>query len=272
MQLNLKQLDYTTMIGLVIAGAAIAGGLLLEGGSLHDLAQWAAALIVLGGTIGAVLLQTPLKTLKRACLRLRQVVIEPQLNPVQLIDEIVIFSIQARRSKLLSLEDEAEAASHPFLSSGLSMAVDGIKLPDIRKALELEITLEEERARTDARVFESAGGYAPTIGILGAVLGLIQVMKNLSNTDQVGHGIATAFVATIYGVGFANLLFLPLANKIKSRAATEAAMKELMLEGISAIVEGINPKLIRPRLEVFIPMQERSRARKLGEQKREAAA
>lgn len=270
---RLKRLDFATFCGLVLSLAAITGGLLLEGGSLHDIAQYTAAIIVLGGTVGAVILQTPLSTLKRAVRRLRNVFIEPQLNPIHLIDEIVIFAVKARRNKLLSLEDDAAEASEPFLRKGLMMAVDGCKIPDIRKVLELEIAVEEERAETDARVFESAGGYAPTIGIIGAVLGLIQVMKNLADTDQVGHGIATAFVATVYGVGIANLIFLPLANKIKARTAAEMERRELMLEGISAIVEGINPKLIRSRLEAFLPADQRDvEGIATVDRKREAAA
>jgi chemotaxis protein MotA len=142
----------------------------------------------------------------------------------------------------------------PFLRKALNLAVDGCDLQEIRKMMELEIDLAEERAEAEAKVFETAGGYAPTIGIIGAVLGLIQVMKKLADTEQVGHGIAVAFVATVYGVAFANIFFLPIAQKIRARARTERASKELMLEGVCGIVEGLNPKLIRSNLEAFLPV------------------
>ncbi len=267
-----KQLDRTTLLGLLLSFFSIAAGLLIEGGALLDILQWPAALIVLGGTAGAVLLQTPWVTLSRSFHRLRQVFLEPFQDAVHLTDEIVVFAIKARRSKLLALEDEAAEASDPFLRKGLSMAVDGAKLPDIQRILEMELIHEEERGYQEAQVFEAAGGFAPTIGILGAVLGLIQVMKNLSHTDQIGHGIATAFVATVYGVGFANLVFLPIANKIRARLLAERMRRELMLEGISAIVEGVNPKLIRERLETFTQSDLRSPKSSAIARRQEAAA
>ena len=146
---------------------------------------------------------------------------------------------------------EAEKIADPFLRKALNLAVDGTDLQEIRKMLELEIDLEAEHAEAQAKVFEAAGGYAPTIGIIGAVLGLIQVMKNLANIDEVGHGIAVAFVATVYGVGTANLLFLPAANKIKARIQAGKQRKELIVEAVSGIVEGLNPKLIRLKLEAY---------------------
>jgi chemotaxis protein MotA len=152
----------------------------------------------------------------------------------------------------------------PFLKKALMLAVDGSDLQELRGILNLEIQVEEIRAEAEAKVFDHAGGYAPTIGIIGAVLGLIQVMKNLANIGEVGHGIAVAFVATVYGVGAANLLFLPVAQKIKARAQRDVQRQELIVEGVSGIVEGLNPKLLRARLEVF--------ARAPGNARRETAA
>lgn len=250
--------DFATIGGLLLAAGGIIGGLLLEGGSIHDIAQHTAALIVVGGTLGAVMINTPMATLLGAIRRLKHVLMEPSVNTGALIEEIIGYAAKARKSGLVSLEADSEQASNPFLRKGLTLAVDGCDIQELRKMMELEIELEEGRAHADAHVFESAGGYAPTIGIIGAVLGLIQVMKKLSDTEQIGHGIATAFVATVYGVAVANILLLPAANKIKARARQETELKELMLEGISAIVEGLNPKLVRSKLDAYAPTSAKS--------------
>lgn len=252
--------DLATLAGLALAGLGIGGGLLLEGGSLGDIAQGTAALIVLGGTIGAVLVNTPLALVRGALRSLRKVLFEPQHKPEVLIDEIIRYATIARKHGLVSLEDEAEKASDPFLRKALNLAVDGCDLQELHKMMELEMELLDARAESEAKVLESAGGYAPTIGIIGAVLGLIQVMKHLADTESIGHGIATAFVATVYGVGAANLFFLPAANKIKARAHEEMQVRELMLEGVASIVEGLNPKLIRFKLEAFLEFEKRGNA------------
>jgi chemotaxis protein MotA len=245
------KLDLASIAGLVIAVLGIVGGLLLEGGKLRDIAQFTAALIVLGGTFGAVLVSTPLPVVTGALRRFVGVFRDHSLSNQELIEDVVLYATKARKNGLVSLEEEADRAHDPFLKKALNLAVDGTDLQEIRRMLELEIELEEQRTEAEAKVFESAGGYAPTIGIIGAVLGLIQVMKNLANIDEVGHGIAVAFVATVYGVGSANLLFLPAASKIKARAAGGAMRKELIVEAVSGIVEGLNPKLIRLKLEAY---------------------
>lgn len=247
------RIDLASFFGLAIALAGILGGLILEGGKLKDVAQFTAALIVLGGTLGAVLVATPLATVLGAARRLVGV-FRDQSQPLdELIDQAIQYATKARKSGLMSLEDDADQVEDRFLQKALHLAVDGTDLQEIRQMLELEIEMEEAHVEAEARVFESAGGYAPTIGIIGAVLGLIQVMKNLANIDEVGHGIAVAFVATVYGVGSANLLFLPAAGKIKSRFAAEVRRKQLIVEAISGIIEGLNPKIIRMRLEAFHP-------------------
>ena len=209
------------MIGLVMAIGGIVGGLLFEGGKIKDILQFTAALIVLGGTFGAVLVSTPLAIVGAALRRLKTVVIDTAPQMDDLIEEIIGYATKARKNGIVSLEQRPLAIKDPFLRKALNLAVDGTDLQEIRKMMELEIGLEEQHAEAEAKVFESAGGYAPTIGIIGAVLGLIQVMKNLANIDEVGHGIAVAFVATVYGVGSANLFFLPAANKIKARMHAE---------------------------------------------------
>jgi chemotaxis protein MotA len=245
------KVDLATIAGLFVAAGGILGGLIIEGGKVRDIAQYTAAMIVLGGTIGAVLVSMPVNILKGAVRRLKSVVVDstPPLN--LLIDEVIAYATSARKNGLVSLEDAALKVEDPFLRKALNLAVDGTDLQEIRKMLEMEIGIAEHHAEADAKVFEAAGGYAPTIGIIGAVLGLIQVMKNLSNIDEVGHGIAAAFVATVYGVGVANLIFLPAATKIKARASAEAQRKEVIVEGVSGIVEGLNPKLIRAKLEAY---------------------
>jgi len=243
--------DFATMGGLIVALGGVLGGLLLEGGKIKDVAQITAACIVFGGTFGAVMVTTPFPVLSRAIRKLNHVFVERVQQPHEAIEEIISFATKARRHGIVSLEQDAENVPDHFLRKALGLAVDGTDLDVLRRMMDLEITMDEHRAEAEARVYESAGGYAPTVGIIGAVLGLIQVMKHLENIDEVGRGIAVAFVATVYGVGSANLFFLPAANKLRSRLRRAAQIKELMLEGVVAIVEGLNPKLIRTKLEAY---------------------
>lgn len=261
--------DLVTLAGLFVALAGIFGGLLMEGGRIKDVAQLTAALIVLGGTAGAVMVSTPLSTLKNSVCRLKDVILDsaPDLNGA--IDEVIAFATQARKQGLVSLEPAANRIEDPFLRKALNLAVDGADLQEIRGILQLEIDLEERRAEAGAKVFESAGGYAPTVGIIGAVLGLIQVMQHLANIDEVGRGIAVSFVATVYGVGSANLFFLPAANKIKARAEAHLQRKEVILEGVLGIAEGLHPKLIRSKLEAYTGAIAKSKSERV---KRPAAA
>ncbi len=264
-----SKLDLATMAGIVIAMGGIVGGLLIEGGKIKDIIQLTAAMIVLGGTGGAVLVSTPLKVLKGGLRRLGSVVRDPTPQLGGLIEEIIRYAAGARKSGLVSLEDAALRVEDPFLRKALTLAVDGTDLQEIRKMLELDIGFEEQWADAEAKVFETAGGYAPTIGIIGAILGLIQVMKNLANIDEVGHGIAVAFVATVYGVGAANLLLLPAASKIKARAQAETWRRELIVEGVSGIVEGLNPKLVRSKLESYVRPAGKDKKSKEGKSARE---
>jgi chemotaxis protein MotA len=243
--------DIATFAGLLIALGGIIGGLLLEGGEISDIAQVTAALIVLGGTLGAVLVATPMPVVLRAAKRLLSVFFDKATTPDATIEEIIGYASKARKNGIVSLEQEANSVPDPFLKKSLNLAVDGTDLQELRKMMELEISLQEQEREAEAKVFEAAGGYAPTVGIIGAVMGLIQVMKHLEDIDEVGHGIAVAFVATVYGVGVSNLFFLPAANKIKARAQKGILSKELMLEGVIGIVEGLNPKLIRSKLEAY---------------------
>ena len=244
--------DLVSLLGIGVALAGILGGLVLEGGSLKDVRQITAALIVLAGTAGAVMVSTPGSTLKSALRQVAGVFHDKSPKIEILIDEVIGYATKARKTGIVSLEDATEAVADPFLKKALTLAVDGTDLQEIRSMLELDLQLAEQHAEAGAKVFESAGGYAPTVGIIGAVLGLIQVMKNLANIDEVGHGIAVAFVATVYGVGLANLVLLPVASKIKARAHAETRRKEFIIEGVGGIVEGLNPKLLRVKLESYL--------------------
>jgi chemotaxis protein MotA len=243
--------DFATVGGILLAFGGIVGGLLMEGGRIKDISQITAAFIVLGGTFGAVMVSTPIRVLNGAALRLIHVLMDNTQSPDAAIEELIVYATKARKNGLVSLENEALEIQDPFLRKALTLAVDGTDLQEIRNMMQLEIETVENRALAEAKVFESAGGYSPTIGIIGAVMGLIQVMKNLANIEEVGRGIAVAFVATLYGVGLANILLLPAANKIKSRIELETEMKQLKLEGVVAIVEGLNPKLIRSKLDAY---------------------
>jgi chemotaxis protein MotA len=244
--------DLGSICGVILGVGGILGGLVLDGGKVTDVKQINAALIVFGGTIGAVMLTTPLEVLLGAARKIGSIFFEKAQPMAETVEEIIRHATQARKQGIVSLEDEAAEVKDPFLRKALNLAVDGMEMSQIRGIMELEIELMEQRGEAEAKAFETAGGYSPTIGIIGAVLGLMQVMKNLANIDEVGRGIAAAFVATVYGVAAANLFFLPAGGKLKARLRSEVQLRELMLEGVLAIVEGLNPKLIRIRLDAYI--------------------
>ena len=243
--------DLASLGGLLVAIGGVLAGLILDGGKAQELAQKNAAIIVFGGTIGAVMLTNSMAVLGRAVRRIGSIFFERVQSPEAAIEEIIGYATLARKQGIVSLERQAAAAPDPFLRKALNLAVDGIDMGQIRSIMELELTIMEQDAEAEAKVFEAAGGYAPTVGIVGAVMGLMQVMKNLANIDEVGRGIASAFVATIYGLISANFFFLPAANKLRARTQAAIQIREVMLEGVLAIVEGLNPKLIRTRLEAY---------------------
>ncbi len=245
-------MDKATWGGIVLGVGGIVGGLLLEGGSLSQVLQPTAALIVFGGTAGAVLIQFPLPVVVSAIRRLEQVFFEPKQVSHDLVQELVKYANQARRHGIVSLDAELENIQDPVLKKSLMLAVDGIEPQDLRKMMELELDNQAEYEEKIPQVFESAGGFSPTIGIIGAVLGLIQVMQHLDKIDEVGRGIAVAFVATIYGVGAANLVFLPAAGKLRIRVREEQVVREMTLEGVVSIMEGMNPRMLETRLLGFL--------------------
>ncbi|MBZ5585391.1 MAG: flagellar motor protein [Acidobacteriia bacterium] len=249
--------DLATLAGIGLALSGIIGGLLLEKGKISDIVQVTAAMIVLGGTFGAVLVTTPLPVVLRAFRGVGQVFFERADSAAASIDALIQFAAKARKNGIVSLETEAAQISDPFMRKALNLAVDGTDLNELRKIMETDLALSEQSGEAEAKVWEAAGGYAPTIGIIGAVMGLIQVMKHLEDIKEVGRGIAVAFVATVYGVGSANILFLPMGNKLRARLRQATLLKEMMLEGIVGIVEGLNPTLIRMKLETYIPHPEK---------------
>lgn len=248
------------ILGIVVALAMILLGNLLEGGHMASLVGGPAAMIVVGGTIGAVMVQYSLDVLMAAVKAAVATFKPAPEDPQRLIDELVDYANRARRDGILALEKVAENASDPFLRKAMMMAVDGTDANTLRETMEVAIALEEEHGEDQAKAFEAAGGYAPTVGIIGAVLGLIHVMSNLSDINAVGSGIAAAFVATIYGVGVANIIFLPLGGRIKMRVRDRATTRNMVLSGVLAIQSGMNPKLVRERLSEFVHTSHGSKA------------
>ncbi len=249
-----------------MALSGIIGGLLLEKGNIQDVAQGTAAMIVLGGTLGAVLVTTPLPVFLRAVKGLRWAFVEQASSPKATIESLIQYATKARKNGIVSLENETAAIPDPFLRRALDLAVDGTDLQELRQMMELDIGVSEHTREAEAKVWEAAGGYAPTIGIIGAVMGLIQVMKHLEDITAVGHGIAVAFVATVYGVGSANIFFLPVANKLKARMRDASLRKEMILEGVVGIIEGLNPTLIRMKLTAYDQEPSKSGKPKAGPQ------
>lgn len=245
-------MDRLTIIGIIVAILAIFGGQLLEGGSLAALINPAAFVIVVGGSIGAVMVQTHGKTFRKA-IKILVWVFKTPVQPLESgIKKVSVWSHLARREGLLGLEKNIDTSQESYILKGLNMLVDGNDPEAIRAAMYVEHDVTIKKLLSASKVYESLGGYSPTIGIVGAVLGLIHVMGNLANPELLGSGIATAFVATIYGVGFANLFYLPIYHKLRAVIAEKSQYMEMMLEGIACIAEGENPRVIEMKLEGYL--------------------
>lgn len=245
--------DSLTVVGLLLAVIAVFGGNLLEGGHPGSLVQFTALLIVVGGTFAAVLVQTPLPVFVRAMRMAPMAFWRPSGDGRhQTIRRIAEWCKIARRDGLLGLDGIAQSQRDPFIGNGLQLVVDGTEPELIRHTMELELHVREDHDMEAVRVFEAAGGYAPTIGILGAVLGLIHVLENLSDPETLGPGIAVAFVATVYGVGFANLLLLPLAGKLRAVMRRHVRYQEMIVDGMVAIAQSENPRTVESRLRGYL--------------------
>jgi chemotaxis protein MotA len=244
--------DKSTLGGVGLAVAGIAVGLYLDGGKVGQLLQPTAALIVFGGTLGAVMVQFPFSVVKQAFGQLKAVFIGEKDPAAQLIEDLTRYSVRARRNGLMSLDAELESIQDPFLKKAMTLAVDGTHASELRHRMEFEMDTEADREDLIPKVYEAAGGFAPTIGIIGAVIGLIQVMQRLENINEVGKGIAVAFVATVYGVGSANIFFLPCAGRIKILMRRKQVLRELMLDGVISIVDKVNPRVFESKFATYL--------------------
>jgi chemotaxis protein MotA len=243
--------DKISFVGLILGLAAIVVGQVLEGGHLDSLVQPTAFLIVIGGTLGAVMLQSPLQVFRDGMKMAVWVFSPPLIEPKNLIADIAHWSQIARKEGLLALEAQIRTLRDPFVAKGVQLLIDGAEPERLREALEVEIGAWEASLKSAAKVWESAGGYSPTIGIIGAVMGLIHVMENLSDPSKLGSGIAVAFVATIYGVGAANLLFLPVAKKLLAHVTRLVTLREMLVDGLVGIANGDHPRIIESRLQGY---------------------
>ncbi len=245
-------MDFLSLLGIIVAMAAVLGGNILEGGHTSSLVQITAFVIVVGGTVGAIMLQVPVRIFARSLRIVRWVFKPPVIDFELFIGKIVNWSNVARREGLLGLEVIVDDEKDDFARKGLQLLVDGSEPDSIRAILDVDIEVKEDFDIQASKVYEGMGGYAPTVGILGAVMGLIHVMNNLADPSKLGPGIAVAFVATIYGVGFSNLFFLPIAAKLKASIQQQSRLREMILEGIVAIAEGENPRNIETKLQGYV--------------------
>lgn len=246
-------MDITTIIGLLIGIGALISGFLMEGGHVDALLQGTAAVIVFGGTFGAVIVATPMRVLKQTPYILKMAFQSKSFHPQQVIDDLEALSNLSRREGLLALDTEAEKFSQdPLMYEGLLLIVDGVEAHLVRDILEREIELYEDKHLQIGKVFETAGGFAPTMGIIGTVMGLVHVLGSLSDPESLGPLIAVAFIATLYGVGSANVIYLPLYNKIRAKIEQETLKKELQVEGLQSIHHGENPRILQKKLQAFV--------------------
>lgn len=245
-------MDLATIIGLVMGFGAIFGGAALEGVHMKALIQPTAAMIVLGGTFGATFISFPLPAIIKAFKDVKIAFLPNKVDLEGVVKDIINYATKARRNGLISLEQEAQSVRDPFIKKGISLVVDGIDPQKLRETLEADIMAYEDHTKHSIEFYEAAGGYAPTIGIIGAVLGLIHVMGNLSDSSKLGGGIAVAFVATIYGLMVANIICLPISSKLKIRMKEEILRRIMILEGLIAIQNGENPHFIEQKLKAFV--------------------
>ena len=245
-------MDILSIIGVLLAATAVLAGAVLKGAGLHALLSWAAFMIVIVGTLAAICVQTPIEVMRRALVMLPWVFRPPARTPEAQIRKLVEWSGISRKQGLLGLEPVLARESDPFLRRGLQLVVDGNSPDAIRATLEVDMQVRESADLRAARVFEGMGVYSPTLGIIGAVLGLMAVMQNLADPSQLGHGIAAAFTATVYGIGMANLLFLPMSNKLKVAVNAHAHVHAMLIEGLVGIAQGDNPRAIDNRLRSYL--------------------
>jgi chemotaxis protein MotA len=245
-------MDLATVIGFVVAWGAFFGSVLLEGGDLKAFANPSAIILVFGGTLGATLMSFPLEQMLKLPAITKCAIMGPPMDLAKTIQTLVVFAERARREGLLALEEEARGIDDPFLQKGVQLAVDGTDPELVRAILQTEIAYVQERHATGANIFATMAGFAPTLGVIGTVAGLVHMLANLSDPGSMGPSIAAAFIATLYGVSSANLVYLPFSNKLKTRSASEILLREIMLEGILSIQAGDNPRVVEEKLKAFL--------------------
>jgi chemotaxis protein MotA len=253
-------MDLTTLLGLVIGIGAVLGSVLLEGGHLSSLVSIPAFVVIAGGTFGATAIGFTMEELKTIPVLMRIAFTEESHDIAHLITTLVGFAEKARREGLLALEDDLTAIEDKFLRKGMQLVIDGTDAELVRSIMETELAFIQERHHKGASIFETAGGYAPTMGIVGTVMGLVHVLANLKDTDSLGPAIAVAFLATFYGIFSANIFFLPIAGKLKNRSSHQVLVYEVALEGILSVQAGDNPRIVEEKLEAFLPPQKRQKA------------
>ncbi|MGE5589466.1 MAG: motility protein A [Bacillota bacterium] len=258
-------MDISTVAGLVLALGALAVSLLLEGSSFAQLINISAFVLIVGGTFGAVLVSFPLDEVMALPKLLGKAFGGKEDDPTRVIDQIVSLVEKARREGLLTLQNEVKNLDDEFLIRGIELVVDGTDPQAVRSILETDIAFMEKRHKAGAGVLEAAGGYSPTMGIIGTVMGLVNVLSHLNEgTERLAEGIANAFMATFYGIFFANIFFLPLGGKLKAKSASELLRRELILEGVLSLQAGESPRIVREKLEVFLPPKYKTKAAKEG--------
>lgn len=255
-------MDIATIVGIVLALGSIIGGQILEGGHVGSIMQLTAFIIVMGGTIGAICVQNPLSVVLRGVSLLSLGIKDPKHDNKGTITTIIDLANVSRKQGLLALEGKLKDIHDPFFRKGVQLIVDGTDPKVVHEIMEIDVEFQEEEGIKAAKVWEAAGGYSPTIGIIGAVLGLIHVMENLADPSKLGSGIAVAFVATVYGVGAANLFFLPLAGKLKFKLKEESASRMMIIMGLVGLAQGENPRLLQEKLEGYLPESERTKMEK----------
>jgi chemotaxis protein MotA len=253
-------MEISTPVGLVLGFGALIGGFVIEGGSPFSLLSPSAALIVIGGTIAATLVSFPLKNVITLPKLIMQAFFTPPGDPQEVVQQFVDLADKARREGLLAMEEDSKNIEDPFMRKGIMLVVDGVDPEVVRDILETDAALVAERHARGQALFAAMGGYAPTMGIIGTVMGLVNVLSNLAEPEELGHSIATAFIATLYGVVTANILWLPLSSKLKQKSEKELHVRSLMVEGVLAVQAGENPRIVREKLDAFLAPAERSAA------------
>ncbi|GAX90822.1 flagellar motor protein [Effusibacillus lacus] len=252
-------MDITTILGLILGVGFLGGAFVMEGGHITSLFQITAAMIVFGGTFAALMVSTPMEQLKQIPKILKIAFTHKSRDPLEVIDELVILATIARREGILALEEKIDTYDDEFFKNGVRLVVDGVDPELVRSIMETELSFIEERHNKGAQIFEQMGGFAPTMGIIGTVMGLVHVLSNLEDAAKLGPAIALAFIATLYGVASANLAWLPIANKLKVRSKQEVLIRELMIEGILSIQAGENPNILAQKLKVFLAPTSRTK-------------